>query len=148
MKNHFKSAVEKKELLKFALGMDNYFLPDREYGEHSVIDSWINNILPLIETDGYQYLNPHIINMFIELLNDHSHNKSTLNECLLYHLHVYYYLQSENRIKAADLREINPLLINCLNTYIDALNKAKNPKGKIIAETIETIKSRGGLLIN
>jgi hypothetical protein len=55
--NLFQKAIENNELLNFALGKNEYFIADRDFGEHSVLNSWINNILPLIELKGQEYVN-------------------------------------------------------------------------------------------
>jgi hypothetical protein len=44
--NSFEKAIKKSELLKFALGLDEYFIMDREYGEHWVLGAWQSHILP------------------------------------------------------------------------------------------------------
>lgn len=46
--NLFEQAIEKNGLLDFALGKHEYFIIDRDYGEHSVISSWLNYILSSI----------------------------------------------------------------------------------------------------
>lgn len=146
MKNLFESAASKNELLNFALGRNEYFMPERDYGDHSVINSWICHILPLIETKGYEFINEKIKEMFKAILNDKSLNSALKNEIILYHLHVYYYLASENRIKAQNLKELNSKILDSLNLYVNELIQNNKPKAEIISNSINLIKSRGGLL--
>lgn len=100
--NLFEQAIIKGELLNYALGKDIYFIADRDYGDYSVIMSWTNHIIPLIDLKGLEYVNKKIEMMFIELLNSNLDNE-VKNESLLYHLHVYYYLNSEGKISANNL---------------------------------------------
>lgn len=145
--NLFEHAIEKHELLKFALGNDEYFVADREYGDHSVLNSWIFYILPLIEKKGSDYVNNSIELMIKEILNSKDINDKIRNENLLYHLHVYYYLNSEKRIYAKQLSNLNQQIENSLNEYLKLLKRNNDPKEKAILNALNLIKSRGGLFI-
>lgn len=146
MTNLFEQAIEKNELLEFALGKEEYFVVDREYGEHSVINAWINYILPLIDSKGIEYVDEAIENLFKTLLMTNI-DDPVKNENLLYHLHVYYYLHSQNRIVAQSLKNLNSAITNSLNTYIDNLEKNHDSKASAFINTIKLIQSRGGLSI-
>ncbi len=146
MMNLFEEAIKKDQLLQFALGEGEYNMPDRDYGDHSVINSWISFILPLIERKGLEYVNDKIEIMFQTLLKGKIDSK-TKYESLLYHLHVYYYLNSEGRIDARKLTSINPKLLSSLQQYIEHLKSNNDPKEKAFRNSIVTIQSRGGLTI-
>lgn len=144
--NLFEQAITKDELLQFALGKDEYFLADRDYGDHSVINSWTTYILPLIEKRGLEFINNKIEEMFRVLLNSDLDNQ-VKNESILYHLYVYYYLNGEGRIRACKMTSINPQLVFSLNLYIDYLKKNNDPKENAIRNALNLIQSRGGLTI-
>lgn len=114
--NLFEQAIEKNELLEFALGKHEYFIVDRDYSEHSVISSWLNYILPLIDIKGIDYVNKGIESMFIKIIENNEITEQVKNENLLYHLHTYYYLDSENHLKAMPLINLNKLIENIFTT--------------------------------
>lgn len=144
--NLFEQAIIKGELLQFAIGKDEYFIADRDYGGHSVISSWITYILPLIEKKGLEFINKKIEEMFRVLLNSDLNNQIK-NESLLYHLHVYYYLNREGRIQATKMTSINPQILSSLNIYIEYLKRNNDPKENVIRNALNLIQSRGGLFI-
>jgi len=88
MENKFKKAIEMNELTAFFLGKDNYFIPDRDYGDHSVIQSWNSYILPFIE------INPNntffVGEMFEEVLRKITNCNADIENYVTYHLFVYY----------------------------------------------------------
>ena|SRR5690554_306786 len=143
--NLFEQAIEKKELVDFALGKNEYFVADRDYGDHSILISWTNNILPLIGIKGIDYVNEKIKKMMLELLESDT-AESVKNESLLYHLHVYYYLDSEGRIKADDLSPLNQRFLKSLNAYVFLLRSRNDTKANAIENAINLIKLRGGLI--
>ena len=145
MMNLFEQAISKNELLNFALGKNEYFLADRDYGDHSVIMSWNNNVLPIIETKGMDYINSKIKEMILELLESNIH-ELIKNESLLYHLHVYYYLDSQGRIKADNLISMNQRILKSLNDYVALLHSNNDSKANAITNAINVIQSRGGLI--
>lgn len=147
MINLFGVAIAKDELLKFALGRDEYFIADRDYGDHSVIISWTSHILPLIELKGLHYVNKQIENMFCILLNSNL-DETVKNESLLYHLHVYYYLDSECRIKAEKLSSLNQKIFGSLDKYLTSLKAKNDPKENAVKNAINLIRSRGGLILD
>ncbi|MBX7225050.1 MAG: hypothetical protein K1X55_03410 [Chitinophagales bacterium] len=144
--NLFEEAIEKNELLKFALGQEKYFVVDRDYGEHSVISSWINCILPLQEVKGVNYVNSGIEQMIRELTFASNLESFQHADTLLYQLHTYYYLMSEGRINAISLEHLNAKMEDILNSYSDVLEKTDKAKSNAIKNTIQLIKSRGGLV--
>jgi hypothetical protein len=146
MTNLFEQAIEKNELLEFALGKEEYFVVDREYGEHSVINTWINYILPLIDSKGIEYVDEAIENLFKTLLMANI-DEPIKNETLLYHLHVYYYLHSQSRIVAQSLKNLNSSIEDSLNAYISNLEKNHDSKASAFINTVKLIQSRGGLSI-
>ncbi len=145
MINLFEQAINKDELLDFALGKGHYFIVDREYGGHSVLLSWINYILPLSKIKGYDYVNTAIEKMMMVLFYATELEEQEKNKTLLYQLHVYYYFDSENRINAKPLTALNLLLEKSLNNYINSLMLKNDPKANDFINAINLIKSRGGL---
>lgn len=145
MMNLFEQAIEKNEFLDFALGKHEYFVLDRDYGEHSVIGSWLNYILPLIEIKGINYVNEGIETMFKKIIESNEITEQVKNENLLYHLHTYYYLDSEKRLKALLSKYLSELMENILTSYLDKLKKSNDNKYQAFANAINLIKSRGGL---
>ncbi len=144
--NLFEEAIKKGELLKFALGKEEYFMADRDYGDHSLINSWISYIVPLTEKEESEYINEKIEEMFLRLINSDL-DIQTKNESLLYNLHVYYYLDSENRLKARKMGRINSAILSSLQEYLNFLKNKNDPKEKAVLNAIDLIKSRGGLII-
>lgn len=146
MINLFKEAIEKDEYLNFAIGKNNYFLLDREYGEHWIYGTWVNNILPFIHEKGEIFAKPFIIKMFETLLNEKELNIETKNDCLLYHLHVYYYLLEEGKILNDSIKTLNLKFNEVFENYIKYLNSTSNSKADAVENAIGLIKSRGGLM--
>jgi len=146
--NLFQKAIDNKQLLEFSLGKGEYFELDREYGEHSILNSWINQVLPLIKIKGIDLVNDSILEMFNQLLIAKNISLEERNEKLLYHLHVYYYLDHEKRIIAQSLVKLNRAMLDSLNTYLDFLISTKDSKAKAFENGIELIKKRGGLNLN
>jgi hypothetical protein len=145
MMNLFEQAIEKSELLNFAIGKDEYFLVDSDYGEHSVISSWLNYVLPLIEIKGKTYVNKNIDLMFKKIIESDDLTEQLKNENLLYHLHTYYYLDSENRIEASLPLDLSISIENTLTSYLNKLKNNNDTKYSAFANAINLIKSRGGL---
>ena len=145
--NLFQKAIEKNELLKFALGKNEYFIADRDFGDHSVLNSWINNILPLVESKGQIYVDEAIEKMLTEILFSVQITSEEKNENLLYQLHVYYYFKHENRIKAKDLTNLNSRLLESLLEYSNFFDKTHSPKAKAFKAGQEWIHNRGGLFM-
>lgn len=143
--NLFEEAIEKKELLEFAIGKGKYYVVDRDYGSHSIIGSWINYILPLVETKGVGYVNNSIENMIKELTFAENIENDIRNEMLLNHLHVYYYLVEEKRVVAINMIKLNTEIQHIFDLYLDELEKLNDSKITAIKDTIALIKSRGGL---
>lgn len=143
MMNLFEKAIDKAELLNFSLGKDDYFIVDREYGEHSILFSWTNHILPVYFIKGGEYVKENVIEMIREVISSNLLNKQEKAENILYHLHVYYYLGSEGKLKAYSLEEVNLEIEKCFSNFLKSIsddNKIENFK-----RAIDLIKSRGGL---
>lgn len=145
MMNLFDQAIKKAELLNFALGKQEYFVVDRDYDEHSVIGSWLNYILPLIEITGIAYVNEGIELMFRKIIESYEITEQEKNENLLYHLHTYYYLDSENRLKAMSLINLNQLIEGIFHIYTNKLKEVNDLKLDTFNNAINIIKLRGGL---
>lgn len=143
--NLFEQAIQKNELFNFASGQNGYFISDREYGGHLVLGSWINYILPFYLNNDETYVNIYIQKMLKEILESNSLDINAKNELLLYHLHVYYYLDSEHRLVADPLIELNPDLERLFNSYVKYLSINSVEQRNIFLNSIKLIKSRGGL---
>lgn len=137
----FETALKENELLEFAYGKGIYFDLDREYGEHSVYQSWSKEILPLIESKGKEYLEKGIKTMFQEIVDSDSTQYDNKGNILLYHLHVLYYLINEGKFPRIDLSPLEVSFVPILEQYLE--NVATNKKA--IISSIKTIQERGGL---
>lgn len=144
MMNLFDQAIEKNELLEFALGKNEYFSIDRDYGDHSVIASWINYILPLIELKGIDFVSREIEKMLETLLESNIENDKKC-ETLLYQLHVCYYLASEGRIKLDLSNSLINRSLSLLENYLELLVKGNDSKVEAVRSTVNLIKTRSGL---
>lgn len=93
--NLFSRAIARDELLEFATGQGEYFIVDREWGDHWVLGAWRNHILPHSATadDGASSLKK----MFSLLLNAEMKPAAKMY-CILYHLYVYYLFRRGRRI--------------------------------------------------
>ena len=67
--NLFEQAIERDELLQFALGQKEYFMLDREYDENWVHGSWVNYILPYINSNNENIINQNLEKLFKSILN-------------------------------------------------------------------------------
>ena len=145
--NLFKRAVEKNELLDFALGKGDYFIADKDYGEHWVLGSWLYHILPVIEDADFDV--ERLVNeMMVELIDDETNPINTKFEVLIYHVHVFYYLKKEKKIEAIDF-------VSNLDLKIyDVIEKAKQffmksgaqSKLETMDRAIKRIQKNGGLV--
>lgn len=143
--NLFEEAIKKDELFEFAQGKNQYFILDREYGEHWIHSSWVNHILPLINEQGEDNLNPQILNLFKSILNSEILELEKKGDLILYHLHVYYYLRNDGKI-----RNNIPIMLNAeirvlLENYMDYLVKTNSNKIGAVRNAIQLIKTRGYL---
>ncbi len=139
MKNNlFEKAIFEDKLEEYAIGINEYFISDREHGGHWVLGSWKQHIIKLLNTD--EKIKDDIIKMFICLIESNRITNSEKINLLLYHLHVYYYLSINNEIKITDFLDIIE------DRIINEINKAKqeglNDK---IDYSVELIKKNGGL---
>lgn len=145
--NDFIKAIDNQELVDFSIGKGNYFLPDREYGGHWILGSWLNSILPLLNESNTD-IQEHLITMLQELIYSTDIPVIEKSENLLSHLYVFYYLRKENRIPDLDIFDtllpdislfLDKVKEDCIaNNQLDTLTQMKN--------TINMIQNNGGLL--
>lgn len=142
--NLFEQAVKKGELLDFALGKGEYFLADREWGEHWVLGTWLYQLVPYCSKIGsYQPAK----DMLLELLFSAAVPIDVKLESILYHVYVFYYLKSENRILSSDIvKDMEPEIINTIEKHLSSLEK-ENRKDQLdkLYQSISSIVKRGGL---
>jgi hypothetical protein len=150
IQNLFEKAISSQELADFALGKGDYYVIDREYGEHWISGSWLQYILPHIDKIDKQTANDEIIRMFNALLN---YKKITIEEKifqLLQHLHVFYYLKSTGKIDPDfSIIDIEIKINKQVDAYREILmNETKliNEKSDRMDQLIDLIKRRGGML--
>ena len=142
--NLFEKAIEKNELLKFAKGEDEYFVLDREYDEHSVIQFWTLYIIPLMEEKSESYVNPFILQMLHEVIITNKYDEPTKYHLAWYHLHVYYYLRSEKQILGNIFKESHEIETGFYR-FMDILIKTDKDRLIRFIESIKVIQSRGGI---
>ncbi|GJM36080.1 MAG: hypothetical protein DHS20C18_50810 [Saprospiraceae bacterium] len=142
--NLFEQAINKEELLDFALGKGEYFLADREWGTHWVLGTWLYQLVPYCSKIG-SYAPAK--DMLLELLFSASIPMEDRLESLLYHIYVFYYLKSENRVHSPDIvKEIEPEIINTIKKYSPVLERTyKTEQLNKLKQSIVSIKKRGGL---
>ena len=143
-RNRFIRAIEKNQLLDFALGKGEYFIQDTDYGGHSVIRSYNDYILPVIKVTSERFINPYLLKMMDEMLQNEMLEEREKYHMIFFHLHVYYYLRSENLIKQnlfKNSQEINKALFRFLDIQYAADKEVYN----LLYEGIILIQSRGGI---
>ncbi|WP_321322220.1 hypothetical protein [Labilibaculum sp.] len=145
--NYFIEAVDEKELVDFSTGKGKYFISDREFGGHWILGSWLNFILPLLETRSIE-TKEHLKSMFKELMIYPEIELIEKSEILLYHLHIYYYLRKENRIQGVDFLDI---LVSDISHTLDEAKIFCVKYNKLdtlaqIKSSINLIQGNGGLL--
>jgi len=140
--NLFADAIKKNELLHFAQGKGRYFILDRENGEHWVLGSWLNHIIPFYHNDK-ENCRKGIKEMFMNIVNiEDNPEKEACN--FLYHVYTCHYLISEGRIK-----DLSILMEEMEAYFIKNIEKIKRliPPDKVheINASIKMIKNKGGL---
>ena len=145
MTNLFEQAIEKNELVEFALGEGEYFILDREYGGHWVLGSWQMYILPMMKSRTEEEVDPFIVRMVMELIHSGKTDIIKKNDAIVYHLHVYYYYKKEGRIKEDAFLYSNDVIEASLDEYCHFLSGSDKDKAENVKESIELIRKRGGL---
>ena len=144
--NLFEQALDKDELFDFAMGEGKYFIRDREYGEHWVLKSWLDHIVPFVHTIDYDR-GQNSINALFESLVRGFKNKSQRHEILLkilYHVYVFYYARDEDRLNDNFIIEAEPKITSLIDSYkAERIGAKSNLKSIDIA--IAQIKKKGGL---
>ncbi len=142
--NLFEQAITKNELFEFAIGKGEYFILDREYGEHWIHGSWVNFILPFIKDKGELKSNKYILGLF-ESIIDSDLELEKKGDILVYHLHVYYYFKTEQKLHTDALKGADNKLRIFLLEYYSYLININKAKSETVKNAINLIKSRGGL---
>jgi hypothetical protein len=143
--NLFLLAIDKAELVDFALGNGDYFIADREYGVHWVLGSWLYHILPVI--NDLKNIRQILNEMLSRLIDERNISIEVKNDTLVYHLHVFYYLRKEKRIKGEDFFSDLNLKINDVfnSTKHYLINSGQQSKIESLDFAIDLIKRNGGL---
>jgi len=141
--NLFEKAIINGDLLNFAIGKGEYYIMDREYGEHSIFSSWSTQILPFYTINRDFHFKEILIKMLNQVLFSSILNNQEKAETILYHLHVYYYLDSQNKLKADSLKELNFEVNACFEKYLSSVSNSQ--KIDVFKNAIKLIQSRGGL---
>jgi len=92
MSTLFRKAIDRDELLAFALGRGRYFVPDRSglgHGEHWVLGSWNSSIIPFERSDPATCATA-VRNMFDALLADAENTPDQHAWVILDHLHQFW----------------------------------------------------------
>lgn len=142
--NLFQQAIEKKELLDFAQGSSAYFLVDRETGEHWVLGTWLNEVIPYCQQIGTFQV---VCDMLLELIHTTFLPVSLKVNLILYHIHVFYYLKKEHRFNSSDVvKSIELDVFKLLYEYTDLLTRAKQEDQlQQVYQSIGVIQKNGGL---
>jgi hypothetical protein len=144
MNNLFERAVTSNELLEFAHGKPPYFIQDREYGDHWILESWRSHVLPYLDSNTSSGISD-LTMMFKALLNDRSVNFEDKIRCILYHVHVIYYLHKNGSLSdIAFFQDTEGLVVDELRRYRD--NSLQKDSLMQIEKAISIVQSNGGLL--
>lgn len=145
MINLFIEAIEKDELCEFALGLNDYFILDRENGGHWVLLSWEKYILSCIALNGEKKTSIHINTMLKCLVNAGNYDIEQRIDALLYHVHVYFYNKKEGKIKMNMLEEHADEIKESFKNYFVYLKRKNKQKLNQVMNAIKIIKRNGGL---
>lgn len=142
MSTKFQNAISKNELVKFAVGLDQYFISDPESGAHWVLQSWKQDIIPTLQNNSDPIVNSAVCSMMHELINDALIPVNDRLNFLLYHVYVHYYLLSEREIDRDVMSECEHDIINFLKDSHAQIDKRVNAD---VSGAIKRIQERGGL---
>lgn len=143
MKNMFEIAIKEGQLLEFAMGDGNYFIPDREYGGHWVYESWKLYILSYIKEHSNNEVIDNLTKMFLLLINDKCKDYLLKSDLLLYHTHVFYYMKKEKYFEINYLKDLKEKLIEYFEIYSDFLRVQNPEKYSNVINAINIIKLNG-----
>jgi hypothetical protein len=140
VKTLFQKTHESGELGWFASGQQEYFKLDREHGEHWVLGSWKEEILPAAKKYDPEELQLLLCQMLSDLTKNESISEQVRLDLFLYHLSVFYYLKCEGHFSS-------DFFANCnfdICSYISDAVKRHNTPEKV-RSAIAQIQKRGGL---
>ena len=143
--NLFQKAIEENRLTEFALGLNEFFIPDREYGDHWVLAAWQRHIIPILEED--KKVEAKILDMLSSLLNTDLAREETKTNLLLYHLHIFYYEMKNGRLNSTDFLASQTEKFMLQIKKMKQLNSEENylEKNQKIDFAIDLIRKNGGL---
>ena len=143
--NLFEQAIKQNEWLAFALGEKEYFVLDREYGEHWVLGAWDKYIFPYIKARGEEIANPFIVEMISHLMNS-TIDPREKNDAILLHLRVYYYRRHEGKVSSDAFAGQAEKIRKYLEDYRDALALKDKEQADDVTRRISLVKEYGGLV--
>jgi len=138
MENKFEKAVKDGALVDFFLGNGEYFIPDRDYGDHSAILSWNNYIIPYLENNVTKI--GTIEEMFLEVLLNEEIDPLEKEKFLTYHLFIYYTFRKENKISKL---EKECTIVELAKVFYMNFFRDFGKREEIIC-ALDLIKQRGG----
>jgi hypothetical protein len=141
--NLFEEAIKKEELLNFVIGQDEYFIPDRDYGEYWVLMAWKTSIIPYKVENGESLTNDSIVLMIDELIAAEGISMNKKIDFCLHHLYVYYYLKGEKFFESDAFEEKYQNIHRFLNDYF--VNYKQDVDYKASRNSVSMIMEKGGL---
>jgi hypothetical protein len=143
--NLFQKAIQENRLAEFALGLNEFFIPDREYGDHWVLAAWQQHILPMLQED--KNLEAKILDMLSSMLNSNLTTEEIKTNLLLYHLHVFYYDMKNGNLNLSDFLSSQTEKFMFQIEKTKQLNSEENnlEKNQKIDFAIDLIRRNGGL---
>ncbi len=143
--NLFQKAILENRLTEFGLGLNDFFIPDREYGDHWVLAAWQQHIIPILEED--KNIEAKILDMLSSILNTKLATEEIKTNMLLYHLHVFYYELKNGKLNSSDFLSSQTEKFMIQIEHMRQLNSEENnlQKNQKIDFAINLIKQNGGL---